>query len=204
MRTIIYILLPIVHIYFSNAFGQSSQQRTGFLSNTLESSELFEQKIKQKKPAVAFLLSSGTTTASVLAGLVLAKNGYDTSGGLFIIGGLLLGPSVGHMYVGNGSGVLKGIGTRILGGSIALIGGYVILATGLGDALGGESSPAAEIMGSALLFGGLGLVAYSAIYDWINSAKYAKKMNERQKGLQISPAFDAYTGKPIINLKLTF
>lgn len=164
MRIIIYILLPIVHISFSNTFGQSGQQRTGFLNNTLKSSELFEQKIKQKKPAVAFLLSSGTTTASVLAGLVLAKNGYDTSGSLFIIGGLLLGPSVGHMYVGNGSGVLKGIGTRILGSSIALIGGHVILATGLGDALGGESSPGVQIMGSALLFGGLGLVAYSALY----------------------------------------
>ena len=73
-----------------------------------------------KSPSTAFLLSFVSTTAPIVAGAVLADQNVD-AGWVMVFGGGIIGPSVGHFYVGN---VGRGLGTVGLRGGATVLGLY--------------------------------------------------------------------------------
>ena len=164
----------------------------------------FDKNYEYKNPTKAFLLSMGVTVGSVLAGQQLVKNNQSTVGGVFIVSGLLIGPSSGNIYVGNTTGISKGLVTRLLAGGAAVAGVYLLLLDGLGDAFGGSPNTGLEFIGNTLFYGGVGLLIYSTLYDWISSAEYAKKLNKKRSALQITPGFDTRTNTPTLGFKLRF
>ena len=76
----------------------------------------------RKSPSTAFLLSFVSTTAPIVAGAVLADQNVD-AGWVMVFGGGIIGPSVGHFYVGN---VGRGFGTIGLRGGATVLGLYSI------------------------------------------------------------------------------
>ncbi|HEY6224667.1 MAG TPA: hypothetical protein VIW26_12850 [Gemmatimonadales bacterium] len=59
---------------------------------------------RHKSPSTALLLSLGSTTLPMGAGLVI----HSTGGAWMFLGGIVVGPSVGHVYAGQ---VARGLGT---------------------------------------------------------------------------------------------
>lgn len=159
----------------------------------------------RKNPALAGALSVGVTLGSFLVGQALIKHNHNLAGGLVIGGGLWIGPSAGNIYVGNGKGVWKGIGTRLLGGLSTSTGMFILIAHNLCFESCKEqgSTDLTDVVGGTFLFGGMGLILYSTIYDWVNSVVYAQHMN-RQHKIEIAPGMNAYTGKPTLNLRIRF
>ena len=73
----------------------------------------------RKSPTTAFFLSFGLTAAPTLGGIAV---GNDPGAGLFL-GGVIVGPSVGHLYAGQfarglGTIALRGLGTALAISSI--------------------------------------------------------------------------------------
>jgi len=81
------------------------------------------QVAAQKSPSTAFQLSFFSTVVPVGAGLALA--GADNeAGGLAFLGGLVVGPSIGHFYAGQ---VGRGMGTTLLRGAGTALGLWSII-----------------------------------------------------------------------------
>jgi len=76
----------------------------------------------RKSPSTAFLLSFASTTAPMLTGYGVGQAGSD-AGGYVFLGGLVIGPSVGHFYVGE---VGRGLATIALRGAGTVVGLYAI------------------------------------------------------------------------------
>ena len=74
-------------------------------------------------PLGASLLSVGAT-AGLVGGALATRQPEGTDGrtAVLIVAGALLGPSVGNLVVGNESDALMGLGLRVLGGGIGLVG----------------------------------------------------------------------------------
>lgn len=72
-----------------------------------------------RSPATAFVLSAAATGIPMLA----ASTGTDAGWQLFL-GGIIIGPSVGHMYAGR---VGRGVGTIVLRGAVTAVGLYSIV-----------------------------------------------------------------------------
>ncbi|HEV2669798.1 MAG TPA: hypothetical protein VGU74_01800 [Gemmatimonadales bacterium] len=75
-----------------------------------------------KSPSTAFVLSFASTAAPMLTGYAMGVGGTDAGWGVFL-GGLVIGPSVGHFYVGE---VGRGLATVALRGAGTVIGLYAI------------------------------------------------------------------------------
>jgi hypothetical protein len=69
----------------------------------------------QKSPGTAFALSFATTAVPMVAGGLASSE----AGGVAFLGGLVIGPSVGHLYAGQ---VGRGLGTILLRGAGTVIG----------------------------------------------------------------------------------
>ena len=76
-----------------------------------------------KSPSTAFLLSFVSTTVPMVGGYALADQNITEAGWGVFLGGLVIGPSVGHFYVGN---VGRGLGTVALRGAGTAVGLYSI------------------------------------------------------------------------------
>jgi hypothetical protein len=74
----------------------------------------------RKSPSTAFVLSFASTAGPMLAG---AATGTDAGWQVFL-GGLVIGPSVGHLYAGQ---VGRGLGTIALRGAGTALGLYSIV-----------------------------------------------------------------------------
>ena len=77
----------------------------------------------QKSPSAAFQLSLFSTVVPVGAGLALASADNE-AGGLAFLGGLVVGPSVGHFYAGQAG---RGFGTMLLRGAGTALGLWSII-----------------------------------------------------------------------------
>ena len=75
-----------------------------------------------KSPSTAFVLSFASTAAPMLVGAAMANANTD-AGWVIFFGGMVIGPSVGHFYVGQ---VGRGLGTSALRAAGTAIGLYAI------------------------------------------------------------------------------
>ena len=74
-----------------------------------------------KSPGTAFVLSLTSTAAPILLGAAM----QDDAGGVLVVSGLIIGPSVGHLYAGQ---VGRGLGTMGLRAAGTVAGLYWIVA----------------------------------------------------------------------------
>lgn len=130
-----------------------------------------------KSGSTAFLLSFLGTAVPIGSAVLAASRAQDGSAGALILGGYMLGPSLGHFYAGRPGRAFAGIGIR----TIALIGlGAAIVATwnndnSAGDALGGASVALGTIF---------------ALADIVDASRSARLHNEKvpRNRLTITPA----------------
>lgn len=150
------------------------------------------QEFESKQPAVAFFLSTGVTFSSVYFGRTLLENRSskdNTIGTLLIAGGLLFGPSVGNMYAENSISTYRGIGTRLSGTGLMVVGLLGLVQTT--DCFVGDCGPpnAGQIISTSMIYGGIGLFIYSSVYDFFNSAMNVVKLNRRKESISFSPTY---------------
>ncbi len=147
----------------------------------------FEPKSKK----TAKMLTVAVPAGAIALGSLLLSNEINTTGVILIAGGIIVAPSAGNFYAQNPESVVKGIGTRLLGGGLAAVGGYLSLVEALGRAFGGPGHSGVQFTGAILFLGGSGLIVYSFFYDLFNSPKNVEKYNNanQDKSFAISPTY---------------
>ena len=96
------------------------------------------------------------------------------------IAGTLVGPSVGHFYAENISQVLTGMGLRLGGGALGVLGGAAVLDAALRGNSGGGG-------GAALFLSGGLAILISAGYDIFTADDAARDYNDAH-GLNVEVA----------------
>lgn len=129
--------------------------------------------VEESNENVATALAVGTTLAGL--GIAVAAVRYENSGaGLVGLAGLLIGPSVGHLYAGEWVHALGTSAVRTAGGFVFLVG--LIEATSTEQSSGGGSSPHSDGR-SMMLLGGAAYVL-TTIYDIYDARRAARRSNE--------------------------
>lgn len=123
----------------------------------------------RKSPARAQAASIGATLVPVFLGSVMGKKRDEVRIPL-LAGGFFIGPSVGHFYAENTGQALTGIGLRLGGTALGVLG----LGVALNSSLEGESGGGGSAL---LLIGGL-TVLTSAGYDIFTAGDAARDYNE--------------------------
>ena len=132
----------------------------------------------RKSPTQARLYSLGGTLVPVLLGAGMDRERDNIRIPLWIFGAFI-GPSLGHFYAENTSQALTGIGIRLGGGALGVLGYGAVLSAILEENSGGGGV-------ALLLVGGLtGLV--SAGYDIFTADDAARDYNEAH-GLSVQAA----------------
>ncbi len=123
-----------------------------------------------KSPTRAQLYSLGGTLVPVVFGAAMDKERDDVRVPLWIAG-TLVGPSVGHFYAENISQALTGMGLRLGGGALGVLGGAAVLDAALGGDSSGEG-------GAALFLAGGLTILISGGYDIFTADDAARDYNE--------------------------
>lgn len=187
-------LLSIVVILCASpfVFGQynplANQQTSDFdfyTETDLNISESFQPKSERK----AMLLTATVPAATILTGLFLENE--TTLGSLLIVGGIIIGPAAGNMYAEHTKTVLKGIGARITGGGMLVIGSYFTIFDEFTKPKGENGSDGLAVAGAVLFFSGTGIIIYSFVHDLFKSAENVRKFNQKNKSIDfaVSPTF---------------
>jgi len=108
-KTTIFIFFTLV---FTCVAGVHSKQSTAQVRDQVE----------PKSPTRAVLYPSLTTGIPVIVGGTLVGQGSAGVGSVFIFGGLVAGPSVGHFYAAHGGRAWKGIAWRVGFSTISMLG----------------------------------------------------------------------------------
>lgn len=139
-------------------------------------------------PGTALALSLGTTLGAIAAGTGMILGGADADSAGVVVGGiglitlgLMLGPSVGHFYVG---------GSRqfAIERSMLLVFVLGVAASELhfdDDPSGSGSSNIPAILGFAAVGGSIAL----AVYDIVNAPRAARRAQERRAKVTFAPVF---------------
>jgi hypothetical protein len=122
-----------------------------------------------KSPTRAQLYSLGGTLVPVVLGAAVDKERDDVRVPLWIAG-ILVGPSVGHFYAENISQALTGMGLRLGGGALGVLGGAAVLDAALGGDSSGEG-------GAALILAGGLTILISGGYDIFTADDAAREYN---------------------------
>ena len=131
----------------------------------------------QRDPNFALGISAFNTAIPVLAGgyLLRHKEGFE-KGRLWLLAyGILLGPSTGYIYGRNYGRALGGFAVRSLGSAVSILG----LGIAIGDAIFYEDRDRSQILPMALYFGGILLVSYSIVRDFIKVRGATLEANEK-------------------------
>ncbi len=130
-----------------------------------------------KSPGLAATLSFMGTVVPVTVGLASA----DEAGAILFLGGIWIGPGLGHLYAANVGRFFLGLGLRTVG--------FVAVGAALAASLsgGGDSGGDAAGMAGVVLLGGVSLI------DIIGAAGSARKYNKKHglAGVDISPTYFA-------------
>lgn len=136
-----------------------------------------------KSPGAAVTLAIAGTALPFVA-FAAAGNGDDGALVLAGLGGLIIGPSLGHFYAGDTRTGLVQAGVRAGSMGLMLAGAIVLL-----DECGFEGDPECnETPGAMMIIGGGVLVVGSAIYSIIDAPLAAHRHNQRGARLSLMPA----------------
>jgi hypothetical protein len=131
---------------------------------------------EDKNPALAVTLSVGVPTLGVVA--IAASD----NGGAKLLGAsaLLIGPSIGRWYAGDGS--TTGILVRGAGGVAAIVGVAMMVSASEADCVADDtpcsSQESQKAIGGALALGGAGVWIGSTIMDIVLAERAAVRANE--------------------------
>ncbi len=141
---------------------------------------LSESQAEPYSPGIALATPALLTAASVGAFAVgmSEDNGNIAFAGLV---GMLVSPSLGHVYTGDYRGALIGAGLRVAGTGLVVVGAATALA-GAFNAEGQDSD------GDALILGGALTIVGGTIYSIVDAPYSAKRANKKRRNLSLSPA----------------
>lgn len=148
-----------------------------------ESFERDQRRYKSEMSALSGSLLAATVPSVV--GFKVADGGSESAGLALVVGGIVLGPSVGHFYAGqNRRGIL----------GVAIRGGILAGATGIGCFLEKDASLDSEgfALAYALIAGGL-VSSLHGVYDICAAPSSARKYNEslpKEKTVKLVPEID--------------
>lgn len=151
----------------------------------------------RKSPTRAQLYSFGGTLVPILLGAGMDSERDDVRVPLWVTG-IFIGPSVGHFYADNASQALTGIGIRLGGGALGILG----FLSALDASLEGNS----DYGGAAFLYGIGGLtVLISGGYDIFTADDAARDYNEVH-GLKarVGPAVGSQGEQVGLSLQIQF
>jgi hypothetical protein len=153
----------------------------------------------------AFLCSLlGTAVPVGLGAAVLSADSESGGGalaGLAVVGGSLVGPSLGHFYAGRTGRALGGIGIRLVAGA-AIVGGFGMSFDSGGGSWGFES----DGDGDALMAAGAALWVTSTIVDIATAPHSAHVRNEKilKRRASVGPAPIGPSHAPGIRVDVPF
>lgn len=189
------VLLSIVIILFTSpfVFGQYNpllSQHTSPFNLYTETDFCVSESFQPKSERKAMLLTATVPAATILIGSLLLGN-ETTLGGFLIVEGIIIGPSAGNMYAEHTKTVLKGIGARIAGGGMLVIGSYFTILDEFAKPAGENGSDGLAVAGAVLFFSGTGVIIYSFVHDLFKSAENVRKYNQKNQGkdFAISPVY---------------
>ena len=151
---------------------------------------LWEPEAPEKSPAVAFGLSLLGTGAGVFALLAASHVDHGEYFGAAGIATLVVGPSLGHFYAGEGSRGARHAALRL--GAVAVMGAGLLVALSSPCAFGPENHDdcpnARDGFGLGILAAGAVLGAGSAVYSVFDAPNAAERTNRRASSLTLLPA----------------
>jgi hypothetical protein len=163
-----------------------------------------EKAHSPKSPSKALSLSLVSTGVPLIIGLGLAVADApapaDTYSAILILGGVVVGPSVGHFYAGNtGHGVLT-IGLRSVGLAGGTLGLYLWAIAEV------ENVESVGALGIIIFVPSAALMLGSAVYDIATASGAARKYNEKKRlsRFSIGPTYIAAESTPGIAVKYRF
>jgi hypothetical protein len=133
---------------------------------------------RAKLPGRAIVLSASVT---LLSGVMVASVSPASVPGVV---GLFIGPSVGHWYAGSSN--LGGIALRTAAFGIVVVGLSEFYSDSVHDGVSAAELRRNYRRGGAIMFGGLGLFAGSALYDIVTAGNAARRWN-REHVLTVAP-----------------
>jgi hypothetical protein len=146
------------------------------LSET-ETVETYSTGIAQATP----LLLTAASASAIVVG-VSTENELLAYAGVV---GVLVGPSMGHVYTQDWRGALIGTGLRVAGTGLVVAGAAAALGSTYAheeDDTSGDGGAAVLMLGGALTFVG------GTIYSIVDAPHSAERANKRQGNLSLSPA----------------
>jgi hypothetical protein len=152
--------------------------------------------IKSEGTATA-LAVGGTLGGFALAALALKSDGDTPTLGWAAAAGLLVGPSLGHIYTGD---ALHAVGTTVLraGGGLSMLLGVFILTMSedcFDDDLGSCGDDDDDDKGQAMLWIGAAAYLGATAYDIIDASYSARRANERHaRSVMLAPSLVSTTG----------
>jgi hypothetical protein len=152
-----------------------------------------EQPAGYRSPETAFLYSFLGTAVPVGVGAALASSDAGDAAGIFVLGGVVIGPSMGHFYASRPGRAWAGIGVRTL------------CVTGLA-ALINESwnnpSSGADALGATLLVVGSGM----AVFDIATASRSARAHNAELSAARwtVSPTLVGQAKAPGLRVDITY
>jgi hypothetical protein len=135
----------------------------------------------ERSPVAAGGLALLGTAAGWGAFLASAGSG-DGDLALLGLGGVFIGPSLGHFYAGEWGGGFAHMGVRAAAGGVVVLGAVVLFTNCYG-----ESDDCDEGVGTAMMLGGAALGVGSTIYSIVDAPRAARRVNERRR-LALTPA----------------
>ena len=161
------------------------------------SSEFYDDFLKLQtkehslSPVTAVLLSVGTTVVPVTSAFLLSED-YPNLKVTLILSGAILGPSSGLFYTRDTGLAFRGMGNRVAGTGVILVGGSVFFADAFKEEiLGGNKNDTVRWAGYGIIFAGLGYIVFSGVRDTILAERSARASKLGiASNLSISPVYN--------------
>jgi len=141
-----------------------------------------------KSEDTALWLSLGSTLLPMGAGALMLAASDDgtalgTAGALLMGSGLFFGPAVGYWYGGAAGRGWKGVGIRFGTGFVASLGVLAICGGNGGENCNFFDSKNDDTVAAAsiLMLAGLGVMAFSAVYDIAKVKSHVRKANDEKR-----------------------
>jgi hypothetical protein len=151
--------------------------------------------IKAKSPGTATALSLFGTMTPLFVSKALSDSGDpNTATSLLVLGGLLMGPGIGHMYAGNEKRFWGGFGLRLAG-----LAGMTLSFAASWNNPDSDGAAVGFLAGSVVYLG-------STIHDIATADNSVRDYNKKYglTGVSIAPTYFASQNAPGLQLAISF